>query len=1376
MPTKTENMATCRTVSRSEMVMKRIAFLALALLLVLPARAATITGTFIDNSGTALNGGIVRFRPTSNPAVLNTNVSGGIQKSVTLSTNGYFSTTLIQGNYTVTCNGYAFNISVPAGNASYDISQIGTGLNNFPFSGIVKISSDDTTADHLEDKLLAGDNVDLTVVNDGGNEKLRIDVAGDADVSSKLNHTSGTATNLTMRGTNYIEFPAATESDVTLHSLLELTGKDFRRFGAVPDGATDISSAWTNAMASMDEGDTLILAGGFYAANTNYVTKGINIVSFDGSGFLHIPNAKGPILTWTSPMQGIVQGVTFDGNKANQNQTDNWNPLIKIAGGAGRGLRILGNQFTNYMSEAIRDWNTTGRVEIAGNAFLNPYVIARSDTNSLAQMALYLAPGITDNRPVYSVHHNLFRQRPLDVSTERGSGGIALFGNDSVNHVNFAEVTFNHFEWFGGDAGSGGTRVYHPAIDWYRETIGTLGYNTGTNIMYGFAKVQESPDVRVIGNWAHVVDGDFVYSYQPGERTQENEYRRGEFRSNWAFRDSADDIIAGYFSAGDLGGFHELLIDGFYAPGFARGMQVQGLTRLDTPMAREGYGPVTLRNLHITDATSYALQLINLDASVGLYDSFLSATGSGSALRTFETNTNMRLAVKRSGFYAAGTGWGARMWGGLSFSSEDSSYESVSGEAIEIRQEPTLGDLLDKLYFERSNTLTGTVDVVTADISSGYFWNGATETRYPGGGQLTLGNGTSTYLNTWRFDYAGVGLFNRFQNDTDGGAAATAWTAQDSAGSIMSLDNNYADSDRADAFSITAESTAAKMDLDSVATNGLVRIRARGTDGKISFHAGSTATDGYMDGTNFIWFGNLQLPGRAYNASTWNGSSNVVTEDAFRDAYESLVLGGGDTDDQTAAEVPFSATGTVSATDVQAAIAEVDSEKAPLASPTFTGTVTLPNDTVALGTKTTGNYAAGDAEAGAALTGDSATSFFNSGTLEDARLPSSMADKTITGSLNIPNGAAPTTDATGELALDTTITDHKSLLQYDGGADEMLVIAIPRANLDTTDGDVIKYDAATDAFVMSPDATGGGGSQTPWTQDIDAAFYNLTNVANISATNFNVGTLTLTNALTVPNGGTGLTSGTSGGVPYFNSSTTMASSGALAANAIVIGGGAGAAPSTTTTGSGILTWIGTPSSANLAAALTGETGTGAFVLADSPSFTTKINIPNGTADATLSTAGDMHLNTTDEQLSFHSAADGEISGEVALPLIQHRAWSFDPDAVCDGAVDRLFLMTVGDQAPEGIKIVEWKVSFEADPTTEADLDLKYADAFIGVANSAVIDVLDTTAGVSSEDTNANINSGNAIANGKVLYLEFGTAYTESNHQIIFEMWFYMEED
>jgi hypothetical protein len=114
-------------------------------------------------------------------------------------------------------------------------------------------------------------------------------------------------------------------------------------------------------------------------------------------------------------------------------------------------------------------------------------------------------------------------------------------------------------------------------------------------------------------------------------------------------------------------------------------------------------------------------------------------------------------------------------------------------------------------------------------------------------------------------------------------------------------------------------------------------------------------------------------------------------------------------------------------------------------------------------------------------------------------------------------------------------------------------------------------------------------------------------------------------AVAVNRGGTGLTSGTSGGVLYYSATGTLASSSALAANALVVGGGAGVAPSTTTTASGILTFLGTPSSANLAAAVTDETGTGALVFGTSPTFTTSAIFPAGTVSAPgITTTGDTN--------------------------------------------------------------------------------------------------------------------------------------------------------
>lgn len=62
--------------------------------------------------------------------------------------------------------------------------------------------------------------------------------------------------------------------------------------------------------------------------------------------------------------------------------------------------------------------------------------------------------------------------------------------------------------------------------------------------------------------------------------------------------------------------------------------------------------------------------------------------------------------------------------------------------------------------------------------------------------------------------------------------------------------------------------------------------------------------------------------------------------------------------------------------------------------------------------------------------------------------------------------------------------------------------------------------------------------------------------------NASANVLTDNAAVTVAQGGTGIQSGTSGGVPYFSGTTTIASSALLASNAPILGGGAGTAPKT----------------------------------------------------------------------------------------------------------------------------------------------------------------------------------------------------------------------
>ena len=96
------------------------------------------------------------------------------------------------------------------------------------------------------------------------------------------------------------------------------------------------------------------------------------------------------------------------------------------------------------------------------------------------------------------------------------------------------------------------------------------------------------------------------------------------------------------------------------------------------------------------------------------------------------------------------------------------------------------------------------------------------------------------------------------------------------------------------------------------------------------------------------------------------------------------------------------------------------------------------------------------------------------------------------------------------------------------------------------------------------------GTSTSWAT-VSSGSGTVTSVAQT----FTGGIVSVSGSPVTSSGTLALTvAGTSGGVPYFSSSSAWASSAALAANAIVLGGGAGAAPATTTTGTGVVTALG----------------------------------------------------------------------------------------------------------------------------------------------------------------------------------------------------------
>jgi hypothetical protein len=150
--------------------------------------------------------------------------------------------------------------------------------------------------------------------------------------------------------------------------------------------------------------------------------------------------------------------------------------------------------------------------------------------------------------------------------------------------------------------------------------------------------------------------------------------------------------------------------------------------------------------------------------------------------------------------------------------------------------------------------------------------------------------------------------------------------------------------------------------------------------------------------------------------------------------------------------------------------------------------------------------------------------------------------------------------------------------------------------------------------------------------------------------------------LPVANGGTGLTSGTSGGVLYYSATGTLASSAALTASALVIGGGAGAAPATTTTGTGVVTALGVNTGSagafvvNGGALGTPSSGTLSSTTVDGTNAVGYLNIPINSQSAAytlvLADAGKaiLHPSTDANARTFTIPANGSVAYPIGTAL------------------------------------------------------------------------------------------------------------------------------
>jgi len=222
---------------------------------------------------------------------------------------------------------------------------------------------------------------------------------------------------------------------------------------------------------------------------------------------------------------------------------------------------------------------------------------------------------------------------------------------------------------------------------------------------------------------------------------------------------------------------------------------------------------------------------------------------------------------------------------------------------------------------------------------------------------------------------------------------------------------------------------------------------------------------------------------------------------------------------------------------------------------------------------------------------------------------------------NVVTLLASSSGATGDVVGPASATDN-ALVRFDATTGKLIqnsVGILSDAGVltgltgITSSGSITAIAAATQDSVILQGRAGGTNSYGVTLTPTTLTASRTVTFANADI-NFSTG-------LGVAQGGTGLTSGTSGGVLYYSATGTLASSAALAASALVVGGGAGVAPSTITTGTGVTTALGVNiGTAGAFVVNGGALGTPSGGTVTNLTGTASINI-NGTVGATTPTTG-----------------------------------------------------------------------------------------------------------------------------------------------------------
>jgi len=171
-------------------------------------------------------------------------------------------------------------------------------------------------------------------------------------------------------------------------------------------------------------------------------------------------------------------------------------------------------------------------------------------------------------------------------------------------------------------------------------------------------------------------------------------------------------------------------------------------------------------------------------------------------------------------------------------------------------------------------------------------------------------------------------------------------------------------------------------------------------------------------------------------------------------------------------------------------------------------------------------------------------------------------------------------------------------------------------------------------------------------------------------------------------------------------------------------------------------------SSELLAIMDDETGTGVLVFGTSPTFTTGFTIGSAGIDETeLEILDGATLTTT--ELNYVDNVTSAIQTQLnSKSEARYLATIYSPNGLW---VADSILVVIDARTPAAITVTRIDVTCDADPDTELDCDLMWCDAFIGNANRAVVDEMNTTSGTTA------ITSGfddATVAANKCIYIRF----------------------